>query len=83
MLYFLLNAFLALVPFIPPDGSWDADGYPYYVFPVVGVGVLILGSFYWVLWTKLWPKLGGYKLVAERHIDETGVEVVRYRKIAS
>lgn len=81
VLYLLLNAFLAVVPFIPPNGDWNADGYPYYVFPVVGVGVLLLGAVYWVLWTKLWPRLGGYRLVAERLVDEDGVEVVRYRKV--
>jgi hypothetical protein len=69
------------VPFIPPTGSWTADGYPYYVFPVVGVGVLLLGAVYWVAWTKVLPRIGGYKVVAERSFDESGVEVVRYKKV--
>jgi hypothetical protein len=74
--------FLAIVPFIPPaDGDFWAEGYPYYVFPVVGVGVLILGGFYWTLWTKFWPAVRGHKVVAERIIDEDGVEVIRYRKV--
>lgn len=73
--------FLALVPFIPPQGSWNADGYPYYVFPVVGVGVLILGGIYWVFWTKIIPHVGGYRMVSERSFDDSGVEVVRYRKV--
>lgn len=47
VLYLMANIFLALVPFIPPDGPIDADGYPYFVFPIVGVGVLLLGAFYW------------------------------------
>lgn len=81
VIYFLANVFLAIVPFIPPEGSWNADGYPYYVFPVVGVGVLILGGVYWVFWTKILPHFGGYRIVAERSFDETGTEVVRYRKL--
>ncbi|KAK8131530.1 amino acid transporter [Apiospora sp. TS-2023a] len=81
VLFLLSNVFLALVPFIPPEGDWNADGYPYYVFPVVGVGVLLLGGVYWVCWTKIWPAVGGYKVVAERVEDEEGNEVVRYRKI--
>jgi len=48
---------------------------------VVGFGVLFLGAFYWVLWTKVWPKLGGYRIEAERTIGQDGVEVVRYHKI--
>lgn len=83
LLYLLANVFLAVVPFIPPDGDWNADGYPYFVFPVVGVGVLILGGVYWACWTKIWPAIGGYRIVAQRHVDEEGVESVRYRKIST
>jgi hypothetical protein len=52
------------------------------VFPVVGVGVLILGGVYWALWTKFWPAVRGHKIVAERVVDEqNGDEVIRYRKV--
>ncbi|KAF2010625.1 amino acid transporter [Aaosphaeria arxii CBS 175.79] len=81
VLYLAANIFLALVPFIPPDGDWDAEGYPYYVFPVVGVGVLLLGAFYWTIWTKVVPKIGGYKIVAQRHYDDAGNEHIRYVKV--
>lgn len=82
IIYLLLNLFLAITPFIPPNNDWNADGYPYYAFPLVGTGVLVLGGVYWALWTKVWPKIGGYIVVAERIIDEdTGEEVVRYNKV--
>lgn len=77
-LYLLVNIFLAIVPFIPPTGPLDPDGYPYYVFPVVGVGVLLGGAVYWALWTRLWPKFRGERLVAEHEIDGEGRETVRY-----
>ncbi|EEY17226.1 high-affinity methionine permease [Verticillium alfalfae VaMs.102] len=83
VLYLLANAFLCIVPFIPPTGSSDPDGYPYYVFPVVGVGVLLLGAFWWLCWTKIWPSIGGHKIVAEREYDEQGHEVIRYKKIST
>ena len=83
ILYLLSNVFLAIVPFIPPEGSWNADGYPYYVFPIVGVGVLVLGAFYWAIWTKVLPLVGGYYISAERTFDESGAEVVRYRKVST
>lgn len=82
ILYILVNFFLCIVPFIPPNGSWNADGYPYYVFPIVGVGVILLGGVYWVCWTKIWPAFGGYKIVAERSYDEDNNEVIRYKKIS-
>ncbi|KAK4464760.1 amino acid permease-domain-containing protein [Cladorrhinum samala] len=78
--YLLLNVFLALTPFIPPNSHWNADGYPYYAFPLVGIAVLILGAVYWIIWAKVVPRLGGYVLVAETVIDGYGDEVVRYRK---
>ena len=81
VIFLLCNLFLALVPFIPPTGDWSADGYPYYIFPVVGVGVLLLGAVYWLLWIKVWPAIRGHKIIAERIIDESGVEVIRYRKV--
>lgn len=84
LIFGLSNAFLCVVPFIPPNES--STSYPYYAFPVVGVGVLLVGVLYWVLWAKVWPKIGGYKVVAERVVvseSESGdmQEVVRYRKV--
>ncbi|KIV95113.1 hypothetical protein, variant [Exophiala mesophila] len=82
VLFLASNAFLAIVPFIPPTGPKDPEGYPFYVFPVVGVGVLLLGVVYWGLWMKGLPKLLGYRIVAERYVSDTdGSETVRYRKV--
>jgi len=81
VLYLLANIFLAIVPFIPPDGDWNAEGYPYFVFPIVGVGVLFLGVVYWFAWTRVWPKFGGYKIVSERYEDQAGNEHIRYVKV--
>lgn len=80
--YLLSNVFLMIVPLMPPRGDWNAGGYPYYVLPVVGVGVLLLGAVHWALWAKVLPCLSGSKVVCERAFDEEGVEVVRYRTIA-
>ncbi|KEY71173.1 hypothetical protein S7711_02287 [Stachybotrys chartarum IBT 7711] len=81
IVYFLANVFLCIVPFIPPEGSWNADGYPYYVFPVVGVAVLLLGAVYWAFWTQILPRIGGYRVESQRSFDETGAEVVRYVRV--
>lgn len=81
LIFLLSNAFLAIVPFIPPKGVSDPDGYPFYVFPVVGVAVLFLGAAYWAVWLNLVPRLRGYKIEGERHILDDGAEVVRYKKV--
>lgn len=83
LVFLASNAFLAIVPFIPPTGDWNEAGYPYYIFPVVGVGVLLLGGVYWTFWTKVLPALGDYKVVAERTTNEHGLEVVRYIKVST
>jgi amino acid transporter len=80
LVYLAANIFLALVPFIPPKDR-DEEGYPWIVFPIVGVGVLLLGVVYWFCWTKVWPRFGGYKIVSERYEDASGVEHVRYVKV--
>ncbi|KAF2029470.1 high-affinity methionine permease-like protein [Setomelanomma holmii] len=83
VVYLATNIFLAIVSFIPPDGDRNAEGYPWIVFPVVGVGVgvLLLGVLYWFCWTKVWPKFGGYKIVSERYEDAEGNEHIRYFKV--
>lgn len=76
---------LVIVPFIPPIEN--TTSYPYYAFPLVGVAVLLFGGLYWVIWSKVWPRIRGYKVVAEQVFigqDENGdggQEVVRYRKV--
>ena len=79
---FLVCLFLAFAPFIPPKET-SPNGYPFYVFPLVGVAVLLAGAGYWYLWKRVWPKTGGYRIETERYISEAdGTEVVRYRKVA-
>jgi amino acid transporter len=83
VVYLLANLFLAITPFIPPDsGDTDPEGYPFYVFPIVGVGVLLAGGVYWLFWKRLLPKWLGYKVETEHRISEVdGSETVRYVKV--
>lgn len=62
-IYLCLNIFLVVTPFVPPNSDWNADGYPYYLFPLVGTGVLGLGAVYWLLWTRVFPSWRGYTSV--------------------
>lgn len=81
VIFLFANVFLAIVPFIPPQGDPDPDGYPFFVFPVVGVGVLFLGAFYWLVWLRIIPRFRGYKIVGERVVLEDGGEAVRYKRV--
>jgi hypothetical protein len=80
-IYLCLNIFLVVTPFIPPNSDWNADGYPYYAFPLVGTGVLLLGAVYWLLWTRVWPKWSGYDVVAELDLDDDDGKGVVYGEL--
>lgn len=43
--------------------------------------MLLLGVVYWGLWTRAWPRIGGYKIEAKRHEDSEGREHIRYVKV--
>ncbi|KAL2197683.1 amino acid permease-domain-containing protein [Corynascus similis CBS 632.67] len=60
VIFLCLNIFLVVTPFVPPNSDWNADGYPYYAFPLVGTGVLLLGGLYWLAWARFWPEWRGY-----------------------
>jgi amino acid transporter len=82
VIYLLANIFLAIVPFIPPDGAKDPEGYPYYVFPVVGIAVLLSGVVYWAIWKRVLPRILGYRIETVHRIsDVDGSEAVKYVKI--
>lgn len=73
VVFFLIsNLFLVFAPYAPPeDGQSIYKSMPYWTHNVVAWGVIFLGGVYWVIWTKVMPRLGGYKLVREVQIDPT------------
>ncbi|KAH6850690.1 amino acid permease-domain-containing protein [Chaetomium sp. MPI-CAGE-AT-0009] len=79
-IYLCLNIFLVVTPFVPPNSDWNADGYPYYAFPLVGTGVLLLGAVYWFLWARVWPRWSGRAAVAVSDLGGDGGETVGYGK---
>lgn len=74
-IFFLLsNIYLVVAPYIPPETP-DQNVYndlPYYLHCVVGTGIVLAGGVYWLIWARLLPKLGGYKLRKEVFIDDDG-----------
>ena len=48
------------------------ESLPYYLHCLVGTGVILAGGVYWLVWAKLLPWLGGYKLKKEVFIQEDG-----------
>jgi amino acid transporter len=79
--FFISNVFLVIAPLIPPapGGSVYKD-LPYWLHVVISIGVLFLGVVYWVIWVKVLPRLGGYKLQREWVRQSDGVSRAVFTK---
>lgn len=48
------------------------DELPYYLHCVVALGIFGFGALYYIVWTIIMPRLGGYMLVKETVVDYGG-----------
>ena len=66
-------------PYLPPqNGVGDTPPLPYYLYCLVGIGILTCGVLYWAAWQIVLPKVFGYELIPrkEKLNDGTVVTVV-------
>jgi hypothetical protein len=72
--FFVANVFLVIVPMLRPPAGWEpyAD-LPYWLHVVVGFGVLGLGAVYWLVWTQILPRIGGYQLLRRNEVGPDGL----------
>lgn len=76
--YLAAAVFLLVAPFIrPPGGIGDTPPLPYYLYCLVGIGIMVAGVFYWAAWRKL-PKLFGYTFVPRKEQLEDGTVVTLF-----
>ncbi|OSD05040.1 amino acid transporter [Trametes coccinea BRFM310] len=81
--YLAAIVFLLVAPFIrPANGVGDTPPLPYYLYCLVGIGVLAFGALYWAAW-RLVPRWFGYEMVERKEAlsDGTFVTVHDYKKI--
>ncbi|CAG8972146.1 hypothetical protein HYALB_00009694 [Hymenoscyphus albidus] len=80
-LFFLAaQVFLLVDPFIkPPNGKGD-NSLPYWLYPIVGIAVLLAGVAYWFLWRVVRPWLGGFRWVERREVLKDGTVVRGWEK---
>ena len=64
--FLIAQGFLLTAPFLRPPGGKGDTSLPYWLYPIVGITVLILGGIYWLVWRVLWPKLGGFQWVESK-----------------
>jgi hypothetical protein len=81
--FFASNVFLAVAPFLRPPNKEDNiyQHLPYYIHCIAGLGVFVVGAVYWVVWARLLPWLGGYRLTQETGIDEEGWSRAEFRRV--
>ncbi|OAQ97369.1 hypothetical protein LLEC1_07890 [Akanthomyces lecanii] len=79
ILYFLFNGLFIIGPFVPSTSSSLGEGH-FYLFPLVGIAVLLSGVLYWAIWIKLVPRVKGYRIEVERVFSPD--EIVRYRRVS-
>jgi len=78
----LANLYLVIAPFIAPDeGQSVYENLPYWLHCVVGIALLLAGAVYWVIWAKILPKIGGYKLVRESFEGSDGWSGNVFRRV--
>ncbi|KAI0045635.1 amino acid transporter [Auriscalpium vulgare] len=79
-LFFLLAcAFLIVQPLIPPANHvGDTPPLPYYLYCLVGIGVLLFGVAYWAVWRIVLPRVFGYELVPRKEVLKDGTYVTLF-----
>ncbi|ETW77742.1 amino acid transporter [Heterobasidion irregulare TC 32-1] len=67
---------LLITPFLHPANKvGDTPPLPYYLYCLVGIGVLTFGVLYWASWRIILPKVFGYELVPRKEVLEDGTVV--------
>ncbi|KAI1167970.1 methionine permease [Nemania serpens] len=65
---------LLAAPFFPPNNP-DPNGLWYATYAVVGVSVIGFGLIYWLVWTIILPRLGGYRLEEKEDVLDDGTTI--------
>ncbi|KAI0428612.1 methionine permease [Xylaria sp. FL1042] len=70
----LLCVALLAAPFFPPSNP-NPDGLWYATYAVVGVGIIAFGFIYWLVWTIVLPRIGGYRLEEKEDVLDDGTTI--------
>ncbi|KAJ7078579.1 amino acid transporter [Mycena belliarum] len=77
--FFLAAAlFLIIAPFLrPANRVGDTPPLPYYLYCLVGIGIMLLGVLYWAVWRVILPSVFSYALVPRKEQLDDGTFVTR------
>ena len=75
------QAFLLVAPFLRPSGGNGDTSLPYWLYPIVGIAVLLAGILYWFGWRVLLPYLGRYGYRERKCTLQDGTIVTEFVRI--
>ncbi|TLD38307.1 high affinity methionine permease [Venturia nashicola] len=78
--FLLAQSFLLVAPFLKPPGGKGDTSLPYWLYPIVGIVVLVSGAVYWYVWRVAYPKIGGFEWVERKETLSDGTVIARYVK---
>lgn len=73
---------LLAAPFSPPKEKRPPGSIWYATYAVVGVGVILFGLLYWVVWFKILPRLKGYRIEEETDVLSDGTTISKLVHVA-
>ncbi|KAI9722681.1 MAG: hypothetical protein M1812_001612 [Candelaria pacifica] len=76
--YAMGQGFLIVAPFLRPDDGKGDTELVYWLYAVVGMGVLLSGVVYWAVWRKLVPLMGRFRWVERKGTLKDGTVVTLY-----
>ena len=75
------QVFLMVAPFLrPPEGKGDTS-LPYWLYPIVGIIVLVGGVVYWFGWRALLPLIGRFDYQERKAVLADGTIVTRFARV--
>ena len=76
--YLAGQCFLLTAPFLrPPSGKGDTS-LPYWLYPLVGIAVLLAGVVYWTVWRLILPKIGKFTWIEKKSRLRDGTVVTEF-----
>lgn len=85
IIFFSLSSlYLIVAPYIPPDAGQSVyNDLPYWIHCVVTWAVFAIGLVYWVVWARILPYFGNYKIVVKEMLGEDGFWRNKFYNIAN
>ena len=70
-----------IAPFLRPPGGIGDTSLPYWLYPIVGIVVLVGGVVCWFVWQKVLPWIGGFKYEKGKVELADGTVVTQYKRV--